>query len=305
MTRNIELLYTILSMISYVVFGYFLKCKNTFTEKTIQQLNKLVFSYCFPINIAMSFYGTRIREILNSSFLIYIVVTFLLTMVLSFIIAKRMHPDSLTRTVSAVAMFRGNFIIMSFPILSALFGPTSLALGGIVVALSQFLYNFVATYSYESATTRQTDFKNLMIQVLKSPMVLGVFAGILINLFHVNLLFFQDPLKSIGSMGTPLALIILGYGFTVERNPQYLKDTLIVSFVKLLVLPLSALLLGHFFDLSILERGVGIVLFGAPTAVNSYTFAKNYRANEALAQNYVIYTTIFYIFTIYLVILIL
>lgn len=302
MGQNTQLLFTILNLIAFTVFGYLLKRRQFLSQHTIEQINSLVFHYCFPVNVAMGFYHVNITEVLSLHFFIYVVVTFISTTLIALLFARLLFADDMSRAMVSVALYRGNFIIMGLPILNALFGATSLALAGIIIALSQLLYNFCTTYFYESACASvETNYLKLLRQVLTSPMLVGVYAGIFINLTHLPLFFMEEPLRTLGSMGTPLALIVLGYGFELSFHREYLKSTAMVCIFKLLFLPLLALFIAMFFPLSPLEKGVAVILFGAPTAVNSYTFAKHYGANETMAQDYVIYTTLFYIFTVYLI----
>lgn len=302
MGQHTQLLFTIFNLFAFILFGYYLKRAGSLSQDTITQVNTFVFQYCFPVNIAMGFYGVNITEVLRLPFLMYVVFTFTFTTLMALLFVRILFDDAMNRAMTSVAMYRGNFIIMGLPILETLFGPKSLPLAGIIIALSQFLYNFCTTYFYESATASVgTDYAKLLRQVFISPMLLGVYGGILINISGISLTFMEKPLRTLGSMGTPLALMVLGYGFELTFQKENIKNSALVCIFKLLFLPFTAFLIARFFPLTSLERGVAIVLFGAPTAVNSYTFAKHYGANESLAQDYVIYTTLFYMLTIYLI----
>ncbi len=300
-----ELLFTILNLITFIVVGYILKRIKLFSNRTAQELNSYVFKIAFPLNVIMSFYGVDLKEVINLSFILYISLTFLITFIFAKFVARILHTNPLTRAVSTVAIYRGNFIIMGFPILESLFGSSALIYAGIIVAVSQVFYNITTAWLYERASLGKVAFKKLFINVLKTPMLIGVFLGIIINLLGINLLFLEKPLTTIGKTASPFGLIVLGHGFIFTYNKNNIKNTLVIAFSKLICLPAIAFLTTELFNLTTLEKSISIILFGCPTAIVSYTFAKNHKADTELAQDYVVYTTILYALTIYLVLLVL
>lgn len=190
---------------------------------------------------------------------------------------------------------------MGFPILTALFGEIALVYAGIVIALSQFFYNLTTAWLYERAIGGKSDFKNLLLKIIKNPMLIGVLIGIIINALKINIYFLEEPFRALAATATPFGLMILGHGLDFTFNREYLKDTLIISLSKLICLPLIGYFVAGFFPITEIEKTISVILFGCPTAIISFTFAKNYRANTDLAQNYVLYTTLLFSFTIYLV----
>ncbi len=94
----------------------------------------------------------------------------------------------------------------------------------------------------------------------------------------------------------------MGYGLNFRIDFREIKSIMKVSIVKLLVLPLTGLFIGKIFGLSEIQKVVALILFGAPTAVNTYVFAKRYKKDDSLAGYYVVSTTILYLFTLLLLI---
>lgn len=296
-----ELLFTILNLLTFVAIGYILRKINLFSHASAGELNSYVFKVAFPINIIMSFYGRDLSDVLKADLFLYIGLMFIISFAFAYFVACLLHPDRLTRAVSTVAIYRGNFIIMGFPILTALFGEIALVYAGIVIALSQFFYNLTTAWLYERAIGGKSDFKNLLLKIIKNPMLIGVLIGIIINALKINIYFLEEPFRALAATATPFGLMILGHGLDFTFNREYLKDTLIISLSKLICLPLIGYFVAGFFPITEIEKTISVILFGCPTAIISFTFAKNYRANTDLAQNYVLYTTLLFSFTIYLV----
>ncbi len=182
-----------------------------------------------------------------------------------------------------------------------LYGEIALPIAGVMVAISQVFYNMSTVYLYERAIGNRGDLKKTLIDVCKSPMFVGASMGLIINFLNVNLYFLEQPLRDLGNLAPSLALIVLGTSVDFKLDRENLKNTLIVTFSKLILSPLLAFGISKAFSLSPMELGTVVVLFGAPTAVASFTFAKEYNADTNLGQSYVLSTMIFYMFTIYLV----
>lgn len=296
-----KLLYTILNLMTFIAIGFLLKKIKLFSKETAQELNSFVFKVAFPLNIITSFYKVNLAEVINFSFFLYIAFTFFLSFCLALAISHLLHKDGLNRAVTTVAVYRGNFIIMGFPILESLLGDASLIYAGIILAISQVFYNITTAWVYEKATLAKADYKKLFFNIFKNPMLLGVLIGIFINLTNFNLYFLENPFRTIGKTATTFGLIVLGHGLSFDFDKNNLKNTIIVAFAKLLILPAIAFFASNLFNLAPIEKSTAIILFACPTAIVSYTFAKNYKADTKLAQNYVIFTTFLFMFTIYMV----
>lgn len=295
-----SLLITVINLFILIIVGYIIKLFKLVDENTITGLNKLIFSIFIPVKIMMSFYHVNFENNMSTKFVIYLILTFTIHIIISYTIAKFTNKDKSSFVVEANAMNRGNFIIMSFPILSALYGNEGIVIAGIVSGLSQFFYNFYTVSLYESVSDINISKKTMLINIMKTPLMIGFFAGLLIYLLNINLFFLEDPINKIGNLGGTLALITMGYGINLSIDFKEMLSLLKVSFVKLIIFPLSALLIASFFDLNQMQKVVSLILFGAPTAINTYVFAKKYNQKPELAGHLVLITTIFYMGTVLL-----
>lgn len=294
-------LYAIIEIVALILLGQMIKRTNKISQDTSKELNDLVFGILFPINIAMGFYQVDVGQYMSGDFLLYNIIVMGLHLVLVQAIVWLLIKDSATRVSVANASYRGNFIIMSTPILTALFGDSALALIGLLVGLSQFYYNFYTVGLYESLDAQGQSKIQTAKSVITNPLVIGVFAGLILYVTKINIYFLEGPLRKLGSLASPLALLNLGYSLDFSLDRSSFKEIGLVSVLKLLVLPISAIYMARFFDLTHLQRVVSVVLYGAPSAVNTFVFAKKYQVKVSLAGYFVLATTIFYTFTIFLV----
>lgn len=293
---------TIINLFCLIFVGFLLRKFKIVDENTMTGLNKLIFNVLFPVKIMMSFYNVEFGNDLSLKYFVYLNVMFLFHIFLTFYFSKITNEDKSVAVLEANGMSRGNFIIMSFPILSVLFGDKGIVMAGAITGISQFFYNFYTVSMYESLVGENNSNKTLLINVFKTPLMIGLFVGIFLYVTKINIFFLETSLKSLGDIAGTLALVTMGYGLNFRIDFKEIKSILKVSVVKLLVLPLTGLFIGKIFGLSEIQKVVALILFGAPTAVNTYVFAKRYRQDDSLAGYYVVSTTILYLFTLLLLI---
>ncbi|EGS32949.1 transporter, auxin efflux carrier domain protein [Finegoldia magna SY403409CC001050417] len=302
MANYTQLYLTIINLFCLIFVGFLLRKFKIVDENTMTGLNKLIFNVLFPVKIMMSFYNVEFGNDLSLKYFVYLNVMFLFHIFLTFYFSKITNEDKSVAVLEANGMSRGNFIIMSFPILSVLFGDKGIVMAGAITGISQFFYNFYTVSMYESLVGENNSNKTLLINVFKTPLMIGLFVGIFLYVTKINIFFLETSLKSLGDIAGTLALVTMGYGLNFRIDFKEIKSILKVSVVKLLVLPLTGLFIGKIFGLSEIQKVVALILFGAPTAVNTYVFAKRYRQDDSLAGYYVVSTTILYLFTLLLLI---
>ncbi|MSB17822.1 AEC family transporter [Finegoldia magna] len=302
MVNYTQLYLTIINLFCLIFIGFLLRKFKIVDETTMTGLNKLIFNVLFPLKIMMSFYKVDFGQNLSVKYFAYLNVVFVFHIFLTYFLVKITNKDKSYVVLEANSMSRGNFIIMSFPILSVLFGDEGIVMAGAITGISQFFYNFYTVSLYEGLVGENNSKKKLFINVVKTPLMIGLFVGIFLYVTKVNLFFLETPLRSLGDIAGTLALVTMGYGLNFRIDFKEIKSIMKVSIVKLLVLPLTGLFIGKIFGLSEIQQVVALILFGAPTAVNTYVFAKRYRQDDSLAGYYVVSTTILYLFTLILLI---
>lgn len=290
----------ILDIILIIVVGYIIKRTRLVSENMITELNKLCFTIFFPVKIMMSFYRAEIAGILTLNYFIYVLVAMLVSMLVVSIVLKLIFKKKDHFVINANASYRGNFIIMSFPILQSIYGEQGVAIAGAITGISQFFYNFYSIGLFESLRGAKISIAQQLKKIVTTPLMIGVFAGVVLYTTKLNLYFLEPSLRTVGNLASPTALICLGYGLNLKFDKTYIVDVAFASLLKLIVMPLIALLIAGMFNLTEMQRIVAVVLFGSPTAVNTFVFSKHYGVLEDLARYHILVTTILYLFTILL-----
>ena len=291
-----EVLNKCLILMLIIFTGYLIKRLKVYSPEVNTGINDLCFSLLFPLTILMSFYQ-KDMSIISISFILFTIFLFIINLSYSIFFANILVKDNIgTWIVSANALFRGNFIIMGVPIISTLVGEKGLVLTGIAIGLSQIFYNFASVLFYSKLDNTKINLKKIISNIFKNNMMIGGILGVFLMIFKINLGIFADLFRNLGS----IALMCMGYNLGFINIKKYLKPALVISFFKLILFPAIVLALLKFFKFPLEESVVSLVLFGAPVAVNTFTYAKRYNTQVQLAEYYIIVSTLLFIFTIQL-----
>ena len=148
---------------------------------------------------------------------------------------------------------------------------------------------------------------NMLIkQVFKNPLIIATLLGIVFILLRINI---PKPiyktLSDISKISTPLAFIVLGAELQFGNMLKNIKYLISVNLLRLIVNPLITIGIGKLIGFQGIELVALLSMSACPTAVASYTMAKEMKADGDLAGEIVATTSMFSILTIFCWVLIL
>lgn len=135
---------------------------------------------------------------------------------------------------------------------------------------------------------------------LNTPTIYAIILGLLLFFLQIRIPdILLNPIASIGSMNTPLAMLIAGVSLAQSNLLQSLKSrrTYFISLMKLIVIPLATLLMLVLLNA---ERNTAFVVFicaACPTGAMTTMFALKYNRNARYASETFCTTTFFSIIT--------
>ena len=141
---------------------------------------------------------------------------------------------------------------------------------------------------------------------LSAALILASALGIASIFLHIKLPNMIDTtLSGLSKVATPLALVVLGGSFSFGKIKGMVKQISIGVLGKILVIPLIFIPLSIYFGFRNVELIALVVMFASPTAIASFTMAQQMDGDEDLAGNLVVFSTIFSIFTMFVIIFLL
>lgn len=284
-----------------LALGYFLARIKLVNSTFVKTANNVCFKVFLPILLFTNIYQADFSKTFDSNFILLVLAFVGVQVVLLFLIVPLLVRQNARRGVVIQALFRGNFLIFGVPVCQSMFGDEGGALAAIVAAFLVPLYNLLAVIVlavYDSE--KKIDIKQTLFKIITNPLIIGAALGLLCSGFRVTLPdFLFTPVKQIGSIATPFALMLLGCDFSFRGAFRNLKYVLSVSICRLIAVPAVAITIAITMGLRDAQLAVLMVAFGAPVAVSSYTMACNANADSELAGQLVVSTSLFSILTMF------
>lgn len=283
--------------------GYFIKQRGLVTEKTVDQINHLVFRVFLPTMLFYNIYKTNIEGSVRPKMLIFGVCAVLCSYLLSILIALLTLKSNAQRGAVAQASFRSNFVIFGVPVTVSLFGSEKAGVTALLVSVIVPIFNALSVIVLEVFRGQKVQLKPMLKKIVTNPLIIGAVLGLLFLFFQIRLpRLLEKTVGDIAGIATPLALIGLGASFSFSDTGLYRKPLAIGVFSKLVLSPLlflsTAIILGFRNE----ELAALMVMLGAPTAVSSYTMAQQMGSDGKLAGQLVVYTSVFSVFSMFLLI---
>lgn len=188
---------------------------------------------------------------------------------------------------------------MGIPLIHALYGAEG------VLYLTAYLtcFNLLMFTHGVVMMSGQTDWK-LMLKQLCSPALIATLAGVVIFLLRIRLPeVFVEAVGSLGSMNTPLAMLIAGASIAESDLKACFGNKRIywILFLKMLVIPAAVMLALFALPVDATVLYVEVIAAACPTAAICTMFAHRYGKNAGYAAQIFTLTTLVSLATIPLV----
>ncbi|MFT8878851.1 MAG: AEC family transporter [Oenococcus sp.] len=322
--ENMNVVKAIVSTISIILLGFYLRKRGTFGENFGKVLTKVVLAVALPALAFNSFmqgidYATfkQSMNVLIWGIAIYIILIF----ATKFMYLKYGKDKS---DVLRVLTDFGSTTFFGIPIVAGIFGPTSKAV--IYASVFNIGYRiFLYSYGYIKMSGLKMEAKNIK-QMFLNPIVIATFAGLILWLIqnaswipHMNVVdaggaksnvafyridltapWISQPLIYLTGLASPLAWLGIGstLGSISLSKAAVDRDSWYYSFNKVLLVPLinivllAILALTHVLPVSADALETIVIMMATPTAAVASTYAIAFDRQAVLASNASLLSTV-------------
>ena len=282
----------VLPLFICIVLGYFLRRIRMVEEGTLKAMNKLCFKVFLPIYLFNSVYAADLAAAFNGRLIVFAIVGLLILFLLLMLVIPIIEKDNARRGVMVQAIFRSNFALFGLPVATSLcgeenIGPTSLLLG-----IGVPLFNILAVITLETFRGKKPSVRKMVKGVATNPLIIACVLGIFFNLLQIQLPYaVEKAAADLGRTATPLSLVVLGGEFVFGKVKGYVKQLSITMLSKLVLSPLIMVSIGIMLGFRNEMLVPILIMFGAPTAVSSFTMAQEMEGDADLAGEVVVFTS--------------
>lgn len=315
----------VMPIVLLILTGYFLKKIKLFNDDFVATANKFVFNAALPVLLFFNVYNIKDLGEIEWSTVIFAVAVILLLFAAGLLYCVCFIKDNKQKGVVWQSFFRSNFAIIGLPLSEAIGGTQGIATASILSAFSIPLFNALAVISLSvfSGGKNKISIKDILMKVVKNPLIRGVFAGFIVLIirqfipvdasgelvFSVknNLPFIYDFIDMLSSVASPLALIVLGGQFRFDAVRRLRKQIIPATVARIVFAPALGIILAivlseytSYFNFTSAHYASFVALFGSPVAVSSAIMADQMDNDGQLANQILVWTSVFSVFTIFI-----
>ena len=315
----------VLPIVLLIVLGFLLKKIGLLTKEFLDVGNKLTFRVLLPVMLFCNVYEIERLNEINVPFIIYGIAAVVVIFFIAIAVCCAFTKDGAKRGTLIQAVFRSNYAIIGIPLAASLFGDKGAAAAGVMSAFCIPTFNILAVVTltvFNGSSEKQgINVKKILLGIVKNPLIIGTVAGLAVlgirELFVMwdisfrlnDITFLYRSLENVKAICTPFALIVLGGKFEFSAVSKLWKEIVFGTAVRTVAVPVmglaTAFLLREQLGLSGEHFAAYVGVFATPVAVASAVMAKEMGADDELAGQMVVWTSLVSAVTIFIYVTIL
>ncbi|MFD1091499.1 AEC family transporter [Providencia vermicola] len=186
---------------------------------------------------------------------------------------------------------------LGLAIVADLFGKEGVAVAAVIMAILVPSCNVIAVLALSSG--KKVSVKQLLLPIIKNPLIISCVIGILLNLSPVGLPFGSEQLlKLLAAASLPLGLICIGGALQTTTLRKEFKPIMLSTLLRLLAMPVLTLIMAKLFSLPNLETILLVIFFAIPTAPTAYILTRQLNGDSQLMAGIITLQTIIAVFTL-------
>ncbi|WP_340110652.1 AEC family transporter [Maribellus mangrovi] len=286
---------TVAPLFLIIFTGILFSRSKVSSEAWVDVLNKYALYIGFPALVVASLMHLKIGEqsytqliILNS---VYIVVC----MLFAYPVGKLFRfPKKTRRTLFLILPF-GNIAYLGIPVLQNALGDAILPVAAIISAVFVFWLLTLALVLVEISGEEQLHLKTLSLNLLKNPLLLSVFAGMILVVFRIQLpVFIADTIQFFSDSVTAVVLFSLGIFLGMQKIGRLKKWYTVFGFVvaTMIILPFFYFLALKTTNLDAEFLKASVIDAAMPLGLTPYAISLQYKLDTKLAARIVVLGTL-------------
>jgi predicted permease len=216
------------------------------------------------------------------------------------IVTRIFGRDSASGIVGGVCAAFSNTVLLGIPFMLGVYGRSGVEILSLIVSVHMIAMLIASAVLFElfgrsggAHKGWRELLKGFLQKLAANPLILGIAVGLLWRAGGVALpSLAQRFVDAIADTAGPLALLAMGLGLRKFGISGNLLPSIVLSALKLMLMPALALAAAWALGLPPLAAKVAVATASMPSGVNSYLIAVQFRTGEALASSQMTIATI-------------
>lgn len=294
--------HAIMPLLLLMMLGYFLKQIRFIPKAGFDVLDKLCFKIFIPVLLFHNVYTADFSTEFDLKASLFAVAGVIGVFLLVFFLTPKLMKRSNRENATVVhGICHGNMAVLGIPLITNLFGQSGVAVYSIILACVSPVVNSLMVFEHIYFQGDKIKPDRLILNVLKSPFVIGTLSGIACKLLGIQFpAFLQTAVTNVKSIASPLSLIALGGSFSFGSIKSMVAPVVNSVLTKCVWIPAVVLGIAVALGFRGLLLASMMVIFCCPSAGATYSFCSGYCGNPRMASQIVVYSTAFSIFSMFL-----
>lgn len=291
----------VLPLVVFLFLGVLLNERQVISQEGFVEFNTLLFNVLLPILVFDNIYNADLSDIWSSDTLIFLSLFFIANFLLYILVIYIVEKDNKKRSVMLQGIIRGSAVLFGLPLANNILPSSQLATVSLAATLSIPVNSILPVFCFVIFMEEKASFKAILKKLITNPIMMAAIIGLVVKLIGINLPdFILNSSKSLSKASTPLSFILLGGTFRLSTSGIKDRSLWFTVIAKLLLVPGVALVIAYVLEIRNADLIAVLVATAGPTAVLSYPQAVSSGGDAELANNIVVYTTLFAIITVVL-----
>ena len=292
---------TVLPLFLVIFTGILFSRTKAANENWVEILNKYALWIGFPALVIASLMhlnpeGQSYSKLilLNSAYIV-------ICMLLAFPVSKIFSLSSKFRSSLFLIFSFGNVAYLGIPILNNAFGTEILPVAAILSAVYLFWLLTLGIILIESNNRKELNGKRIVLSLVKNPLLISVFIGLLIVVLKIKLpLIIEKTIFLFSDSVTAVVLFSLGIflGFNKIGNPKEWVQVFLFVAITTLIFPFLFYISIKHTGLAPMQLKASILDSAMPLGLTPYALAVQYKLETTLVARIVVLATSLSIFII-------
>ncbi len=294
MANILHSLELVLPLFFIIFLGFVLKQKKYLPESFADDSSRLLFYIVLPLLFVENMWTADLSQPFPSSIAIVLTCGMTLVILIAWLVSKLLGLDAISTPSFISGSFRSNIVYVGFALLRRILpelpAETSIAY---LIALVLLNVGLSVVYSGNTKGLRLLQKIGTILKgVVTNPLNIGLTIGFLLNKAGIpEPKVVSSTLSLLSAMASPLALLSIGVAINPKMQKRNISLALSASLIKLVVSPLIGLGLGILLKIPASSLVLVYMVFGTPTALNTFSLDRGMGGNSELVAAIILFTT--------------
>ena len=311
----------VLPMALLLALGYIFKRTDFFTNEFISTGKKFCFYCLLSCSLFKNLYDSSL-DVFPIKLVIFVIIGILAEFIVAYFAAQLIADRKEEKGVIIQGVVRSNYVYIGIPLASMMFADSSLIaltrseasmLSIFIVPLFNVICVMALVYYSENQDDGQVMNRTIR-NILRNPCILSILLGLLVLLIRLifpasaffiknDFSFLYKVLTYLAEMSTPFAFLMVGAGLDFSHSIRNLKKLILIVSLRIFLFPAVILFIAYKLGFFInADFAVLVSVFASPTAVASAIMASELGGDQELASEIVVYTSVFSMLSLLLII---